>query len=42
MIGQIMNTLDGAVWSGRKAELEQEICQKMAYLLFDDVTTIGE
>lgn len=42
LIGQIINTLKGAVWSERKPELEQEICSKMAYLLFDDVTTIGK
>lgn len=42
IVGQIMNTLDGAVWAGKQGELEAELCSKMAYLLFDDVMTIGK
>ena len=41
-MGQIMNTLNGAIWAGKQGELEAELCSKMAYLLFDDVTTIGK
>lgn len=42
IIGQIMSTMDGAIWSDSKGELEEELCSKMAYLLFDDVLTIGK
>lgn len=42
IIGQIMNTMDGAIWAGKQGELEAELCSKMAYLLFDDVMTIGK
>jgi hypothetical protein len=42
IIGQIMSTMDGAIYSDRIDELEKELCSKMAYLLFDDVLTIGK
>lgn len=42
LIGQIMSTMEGAILSDRKKELEEEICEKMAYFLFDDVLTIGK
>lgn len=42
IIGQIMSTMEGAVYSDLKDELEQELCEKMAYFLFDDVLTIGK
>lgn len=42
IIGQIMSTMDGAVYSDLKDDLEQELCEKMAYFLFDDVLTIGK
>jgi hypothetical protein len=34
--------MDGAVYSDLKDDLEQELCEKMAYFLFDDVLTIGK
>jgi hypothetical protein len=34
--------MEGAVYSDLKDELEQELCEKMAYFLFDDVLTIGK
>ena len=42
IIGQIMSTMEGAIYSDRIEELEKELCSKMAYLLFDDVLTIGK
>jgi len=42
IIGQIINTLEGAIWEGERESLEAELCSKMAYLLFDDVMTIGK
>lgn len=42
IIGQIMSTMDGAVYSDLKDDLEEELCEKMAYFLFDDVLTIGK
>lgn len=42
LIGQIMSTMKGAILEDRKKELEEEICQRMAYFLFDDVLTIGK
>ena len=42
MIGQIMSTMDGAIYSGEIGRLETELCSKMAYFLFDDVLTIGK
>jgi hypothetical protein len=37
-----MSTMEGAIWSDSKGALEEELCSKMAYLLFDDVLTIGK
>lgn len=37
-----MSTMEGAIYSDRIEELEKELCSKMAYLLFDDVLTIGK
>lgn len=42
LIGQIMNTMEGAIYSGDTARIEAELCSKMAYFLFDDVLTIGK
>ena len=42
IIGQIMSTMKGAIWEEERENLEQELCSKMAYLLFDDVLTIGK
>ena len=42
LIGQIMSTMDGAILSDKKEEIEDEVCEKMAYFLFDDVLTIGK
>lgn len=42
LIGSIMSTMEGAILSDRIEELESELCSKMAYLLFDDVLTIGK
>ena len=42
IIGQIMSTMEGAVYSDLKEQLEQRLCEKMAYFLFDDVLTIGK
>ena len=37
-----MNTMSGAVLDDQKERIESELCEKMAYFLFDDVTTIGK
>ena len=42
IIGEIMNTMSGAVLDDQKERIESELCEKMAYFLFDDVTTIGK
>lgn len=42
IIGEIMNTMSGAVLDNQKERIENELCEKMAYFLFDDVTTIGK
>lgn len=42
LIGQIMSTMEGAIYSGDTARIETELCSKMAYFLFDDVLTIGK
>ena len=34
--------MEGAIYSDLKDDLEQELCEKMAYFLFDDVLTIGK
>lgn len=41
VIGQIMSTMSGAIWSDRVGMLEEILASKFAYLLFDDVRTIG-
>ncbi len=41
LIGEIMSTMKGAIYEDQKQRLEKELCEKMAYFLFDDVTTIG-
>jgi hypothetical protein len=33
--------MEGAIYSGDTARIENELCSKMAYFLFDDVLTIG-
>ena len=42
IIGEIMNTMSGAVLEDDIDRIENELCEKMAYFLFDDVTTIGK
>ena len=42
IIGEIMNTMSGAVLDDQKERIESELCEKMAYFLFDDITTIGK
>ena len=42
IIGEIMNTMSGAVLDDQKERIESELCEKMEYFLFDDVTTIGK
>jgi hypothetical protein len=34
--------MDGAILSDKREEIEDEVCEKMAYFLFDDVLTIGK
>lgn len=42
IIGQIMSTMEGAIWSDQIGLLEEELISKMSYFLFDDVLTIGK
>lgn len=42
IIAQIMNTMKGAIYDNRVEEIEEELVNEFAYLLFDDVTTIGK
>lgn len=42
IIGQIMSTMEGAIWNSEIGSLEEELCSKFAYFLFDDVLTIGK
>ena len=41
LIGAIQQLGDGAMLAGRKAEFEKLLAQDVAYMLFDDFTTIG-
>lgn len=41
LISYIMSTMEGAMYADQKGVIEEELAQKMAFLLFDDVTTIG-
>lgn len=41
IIAHIMSTMEGAVFSDLKGQIQEELASKMAYFLFDDVTTIG-
>lgn len=42
IIASIMSTMEGAIYSDIKDQIEEVLVQKMAYFLFDDVHTIGE
>lgn len=42
LIGAIMSTMEGAIWNSEIGALEEELCSKFAYFLFDDVLTIGK
>lgn len=42
LIASIMSTMEKAIYSDKKDEIENEVASKMAYFLFDDVTTIGQ
>ena len=42
LIGRIMSTMKGAVLEDELEDIEDDVCEKLAYFLFDDVLTIGK